>query len=273
MAHAISLPENSRIIRVLAADRTPMNSQLLADALARDKKFFVVESAFSSGNLLASIAKEGPHVAVLSAQLDGDPKRGYELTKTLRANHPEIRVVLLLDSSDREAVVQAFRAGARGVFSRTGSFEALAKCIRSVYQGQVWANSRELVFVLESLSANIANNFPQLREMNSLSKRERDVVCAVLEGMTNREIALHLKLTEHTVKNYLFRIFDKLGVSSRVELVLHAFSIPSSSIIKQRNATGRSPLYVVARKQSVSPKSVITVRENESRNQLQLHRR
>ena len=65
--------------------------------------------------------------------------------------------------------------------------------------------------------------------MSCLSKREQDVVRSVVEGLTNREIAHQLKLTEHTVKNYLFRIFDKLGVSSRVELVLHAFSVASST--------------------------------------------
>ena len=229
MGHAISLPENSQTIRILAADRTAMNSQLLADALARDNKFFVVESATSSSNVLSAIAKERPHVAVLSAQLDGDQQSGYELTKTLRADHPEIRVVLLLDASNREAVVKAFRAGARGVFSRTGSFEALAKCIRCVYQGQVWANRYELTFVLEELSETGTFSFPETIAMSCLSKREQDVVRSVVEGLTNREIAHQLKLTEHTVKNYLFRIFDKLGVSSRVELVLHAFSVASST--------------------------------------------
>jgi len=183
MGHAMSLPENSQIIRILAADRTAMNSQLLADALARDNKFFVVDSATSSSNVLSAIAKERPHVAVLSAQLDGDQQSGYELTKALRADHPEIRVVLLLDSSDCEAVVKAFRAGARGVFSRTGSFETLAKCIRCVYQGQVWANRYELNFLLEALSETGAFSFPETIAMSCLSKREQDVVRSVVEGL------------------------------------------------------------------------------------------
>jgi DNA-binding NarL/FixJ family response regulator len=85
----------------------------------------------------------------------------------------------------------------------------------------VWASSIELHFLLEALAQPATASFRHLGSP-PLSARESDVVRCVAEGLTNREIAQRLKLTEHTVKNYLFRIFDKLGVSSRVEVVLHA---------------------------------------------------
>jgi DNA-binding NarL/FixJ family response regulator len=97
----------------------------------------------------------------------------------------------------------------------------LPKCIECVHSGQVWANSSELHFLLEALSKPSLAHFRHFGD-SPLSARETDVVRCVAEGMTNREIARRLKLTEHTVKNYLFRIFDKLGVSSRVEVVLYA---------------------------------------------------
>jgi len=95
--------------------------------------------------------------------------------------------------------------------------------LSSVHQGQVWANSSELRYLLEALRESEPMRLVDSRGEAILSKREQDVVRCVAEGLSNREIASRLKLTEHTVKNYLFRIFDKLGVSSRVEVVLYAF--------------------------------------------------
>ncbi len=131
---------------------------------------------------------------------------------------------MLLQSSSRDGVVQAFRAGCRGVFCRAGSPKELVKCVAMVCAGQIWANSEELGFVLEAL-----RDLPPLRVVNSagislLTKREMEVVQCAAEGLTNCEIGAQLNLSEHTVKNYMFRIFDKLGVSSRVELILYVMS-------------------------------------------------
>jgi DNA-binding NarL/FixJ family response regulator len=128
-----------------------------------------------------------------------------------------------MDASQAADVVEAFRCGARGVFSRTESSKTLAKCVSSVHQGQVWANSAELRYLLEAFRESEPIRLTDSRGEAILSKREQDVVRCVAEGLSNREIASRLNLTEHTVKNYLFRIFDKLGVSSRVEVVLYAF--------------------------------------------------
>jgi DNA-binding NarL/FixJ family response regulator len=127
-----------------------------------------------------------------------------------------------LDSSERTTVIEAFRSGARGVFFRSESLKALAKCILCIHNGQVWASSGELHYLLEAIAEPVPMRFTGITGKSLLSARELDVVRCVAEGMSNREIALRLTLREHTVKNYLFRIFDKLGVSSRVEVVLYA---------------------------------------------------
>lgn len=229
MAHAIALPEASNVIRVLAADATRMNSQLLAAALERDKRFQVLDPVSDARGIIAAVAKEKPAVVVISAELDDEKGKGFEIARELRALHAEARVVMLLDLSERNQVVEAFRAGARGVFCRSESLMSLARCIQCVSDGQIWANSRELRYLLEALGEALPLRVVDTRGAALLSRREVEVVRCVAEGLSNREIAQRLGLTEHTVKNYLFRIFDKLGVSKRVEVVLYAYSLGGMS--------------------------------------------
>ncbi len=232
MAHAIALPDVSEVIRVLAADSTRMNSQLLVSALERDKRFEVLESAMDSRSLAALVLKEKPAVLLISAEMDGDPRKGFQLARELNGMRTESRIVMLLDSSERGLVVEAFRAGARGIFCRSESLKLLAKCIHCVSLGQVWANSKELRYLLEALGETMPMRVIDSRGAGLLSKREQEVVRCVAEGLSNREIAQRLSLTEHTVKTYLFRIFDKLGVSKRVEVVLFAYSLGGAALVK-----------------------------------------
>ena len=214
------------LIRVLAADSTRMNSQMLADVLARDKRFQVLAAQLSASAILAVAQSEKLDVVLLSPVLEDDPVKGFQLARELRAAHPSTRVVMLLDRSERSSAVEAFRAGASGIFCRSESLKFLPRCIACVHAGQVWANSHELKYLLDALSqAMPARQALNASDVSILSKREQDVVRGVADGLSNREIANHLHLTEHTVKNYLFRIFDKLGVSSRVEVVLFAFGL------------------------------------------------
>jgi DNA-binding NarL/FixJ family response regulator len=134
-----------------------------------------------------------------------------------------VRKILLVDSHDRDTVVKAFRSGVRGIFSSgEADLRALRKCIQSVHKGQIWANSEQLSHLLEAIS-----HVPSLRVVNTqgsplLTPREEQVVALVADGLSNRGVARELGLREDTVKTYLFRIFEKLGISSRVELALYA---------------------------------------------------
>jgi DNA-binding NarL/FixJ family response regulator len=220
MAHLTAVPNQDRI-RVLAADSTSMSTQLLVEALARDGQLQMIESPSNAASILSLVKRDHPQIVIVSAKLGETTGGGFDLVREIRTQSPGIRVIVLLDASERTAVIEAFRAGAQGVFCRTEPFRFLSKCIQCVHQGQVWASSTEFQFVIDALAK------PPLADFHAnggslLSAREIDVVRCVAEGMSNREIAQRLKLTEHTVKNYLFRIFDKLGVSSRVEVVLYA---------------------------------------------------
>lgn len=138
---------------------------------------------------------------------------------------------MLLNSSQRSQVTEAFRAGVRGVFSRGESMKSLAKCIFCVSQGQVWAGAKELCFLLEALEEALPPLLMDASGATLLTPREQQVVRAVAEGHSNREIAQRLVLTEHTIKNYLFRIFGKLNVSRRIELVRYAYSMDNADSV------------------------------------------
>jgi two-component system, NarL family, nitrate/nitrite response regulator NarL len=228
--------------RVLVADSSAMHSELLAESIRRDRRFAVVGSASSSGDIHSVLREHCPDVLLISASMDEQPHGGLHLLPELKSTYPEVKAVVLLESPKRETVVQAFRLGARGVFSKNSPIKVLGKCISCVQQGQVWASSSELGFVLEALAAAPSVRPLAASALNQLSARELDVVTCLAEGLSNREIAQRLKLSRHTIKNYMFKIFDKLGVSSRVELLFYVLSRPVSenSDINPGNKGGRS---------------------------------
>ena len=100
----------------------------------------------------------------------------------------------------------------------------LQKCVQKVHEGQIWANSQQLSFLLESLLDGTPPPITDVKGATLLTARELRLVQLVAEGRTNRDISQQLKLSEHTVRNYLFRIFNKLGVSTRLELALYAIN-------------------------------------------------
>ncbi|HEY1462118.1 MAG TPA: response regulator transcription factor [Terriglobales bacterium] len=208
------------VIHVLVADNARMYTQLLADALGRDPQIRVVSAPSDS----KSIQEEVKHhknldIVVLGSNLDEIQLHGIALFRELRMMRPEIRGIILLDSSKREVILEAFRSGARGLFSRNESLETFSKCVRQVHAGQIWANSEQMSYAVEALALAPNIKAVDANGLNILSKREIEVVRSLAEGLTNREIAVRLGLSQHTIKNYLFRIFDKLGVSSRMELM------------------------------------------------------
>ena len=215
---------DQKMIRVLVADSTRIHTQLLADALKRDPNLEVVGS--HSADLIANATLYNIDVAVVSSNLDENPLRGFEVLRKLRVALPKIRTIVLLDSSKREVILEAFQAGAKGVFSRHESLETLCQCVRQVHAGQIWANSQQMSFAVEALAAAPTVRAVDANGLNLLSKRELEVVRCLAEGLTNREIAERLGLSQHTIKNYLFRVFDKLGVSSRMELLCLTLAQP-----------------------------------------------
>jgi two-component system nitrate/nitrite response regulator NarL len=211
-------------IRVALADASRMKSQLMVTAFQRSRqRITVVGTAADSSGLCRLLQESQAHVAVISSDLQSGPISGYEAVKEVRNSCPSIRIIMTLDSCVATMVVEAFRAGVQGVLSRDDSFEVLCKCIHAVNEGQVWANSEQLHFILDAL-AKSAPPAPISNAVGTklLTQREEGLVQLVTQGLTNREISKQLKLSEHTVRNYLFRIFNKLGTSNRLELALYS---------------------------------------------------
>jgi DNA-binding NarL/FixJ family response regulator len=230
----------SDFVSIVVADGTRIHTQLLADALRNDRGLQVVAAASNTEELLAAITRVPIDVVVISHNLDNQPGRGTQVLREMRALRPQIKGVILLDSSDPQEVLECFRAGARGIFSKQDRLENLCKCIRSVHEGQIWARSIDLDHALEALATAPLVRATNDQGVELLSARERQVIQHLASGMTNREIAQALELSPHTVKNYLFRIFDKLGVSSRTELLyltMNKSQAPAAGTVKgQSNA-------------------------------------
>jgi two-component system nitrate/nitrite response regulator NarL len=184
------------------------------------ERFHVVGTATSTTEISTVLQEYRPQVAIISDNLEEGPLAGIRILPEIRRSNPHTKILLVMGIPDRELVIEAFRFGADGVFCRNSPFALLCKSLDAISQGEIWANATELRYVLDEFT-----KVPKPLKMDPgveqrMTKREADVVRWAVEGLSNLEIARKLGLTEHTVKNYLFRIFDKLGVSNRVELVL-----------------------------------------------------
>jgi len=210
-------------INVLVADSSQMQLQLLTSALRRRPEFKVIFCPLDPDLILKVMGDAAIDVLLLDADGQGGSWQDMALLRRLHISFPKVAKILLLESPHREQVVNAFRSGARGLFCFAVSpFRALCKCIQVVHSGQIWATAQQIGYLID-----LVTQVPSLRVVNAkgntlVTPREEQVVALVAEGLSNREIAQELGLSEHTVKKYLFRIFDKLGISTRVELVLYA---------------------------------------------------
>lgn len=212
-------------VSLVIACRNQLASELLCAALKRQRKHFdVVGAAFSSKELLKQVAEHQPQVTLVSEDLQDGPTAGLRALRRLRASKNSTRAVVLLDCSDAEKVLYAFSAGARGVICKTEPLRVLCKCLRSVHAGQVWANSCQLEWICATLGEREPAHIVSAKGIPLLTKREEQITRLAAEGLPNLEISSKLGVSAHTVKNHLFRIYEKLGISSRVELVLYALS-------------------------------------------------
>jgi two-component system, NarL family, nitrate/nitrite response regulator NarL len=211
-------------ISVLIADADCMSAHLIADGLTRGRHDIdVVAVSNSSEETLRELEKSRPDIALINVHLEDGRLKGYNVLQSLQVLSPNTAAIMLIPGSERDLVVDAFRGGARGVFCRLQPIKLLPKCIRTVHEGQIWADTRNLAFLLEFLV--------QLKPLRlvkpgggiaRLTPREAEVVHLLADGLSTRDISKKLALSEHTIRNYLSAIYDKLGVSSRVELALYA---------------------------------------------------
>lgn len=226
MPQPLRRPKDRISVLVVTADN--MTSELLRNAFAHSRKGFSVETMTgSSQKIIGGLAAHKPDVALISEELQDGPQAGVKVLQRLQSSY-NTPAIMLLQNPKPEGVVNAFRGGARGIFYRSHSLKALSKCIRVVHKGQIWASNEDLEHLIRALTHAEPLRLDNSEGMPLLTRREEEVVRLVADGLKNREIAEKLQVKEHSVRNYIYRIFEKLGVSSRVELILYVFSQRSS---------------------------------------------
>jgi two-component system nitrate/nitrite response regulator NarL len=212
-------PTNAAVkSRILIVGMDRMSADLLASALNQSPSFDA--AAVSPEKFPEALASRKAQIAVISDEL-GDRRSGFDLASTILRAYPDLLIVILLSKRSRGAVINSFRAGARGIFSRDRPIHEFLDCIDHVRRGFLWAGQQEADVLLHVLKSLPAPNIAMASDATPLTDRELQVVQCAATGKTNRAIAKELHLSENTVKNYLFRAFEKLGVSSRVELLFY----------------------------------------------------
>ena len=218
-----SLQRASDRFRVLIVTGNNMSAEMLKSVLERGQKEFTVETLIgSSQKAIGKLEKPKADVIVICEDLEDGAHAGFRVLKSLRDSHQRCAAIMLLECRNGDCAIEAFRHGACGIFYRTNPVKALSKCIRVVHQGQIWAGNEDIKDILNVLSHLNQFQLKNADGMPLLTRREEEVVRLVADGLKNREIAQKLNLKEHSVRNYLYRIFEKLGVSTRVELILYA---------------------------------------------------
>jgi len=145
------------------------------------------------------------------------------LLESLSQLNPTAQLIALAEKVDCRATLALFRAGARGIVCTKGlRFDLLCKSVRCVHRGEVWANNELVGHLISSLSRPKSSDITDVHGRRLLTDREQQVLHLLAEGLSNRDLAIELKVSAHTIKNHLFRIYEKLGVSNRMEAVLYA---------------------------------------------------
>lgn len=205
--------------RVLVADSSRIHTQLLSDILGRDPNLEVIGWDFEPVDVVTTALSHNIDILVLGSELNGSSKEAIIVLREMRSALPTTKIVVLLESHRDDAVLDFLRAGANGIFEKEGSLEMLHQCLHAVKRGETWLDNRFVTLLINFLAT-----VPTLPDINakgkaSLTKREREVLDLLLQGLSNRDISQRMSLSGHTVKNYVFHIFDKMGVSSRAELL------------------------------------------------------
>lgn len=210
-------------IEILIADPVAITCELLKQALSRQADFAVTGCAGNLEELAELMAGDPPHVALIQ---DSGAKGNFDPVTILERIHElssRTRSIVLSSDLSREEVIAYFHAQARGILpADLTDFATMCKCIHAVSEGQIWASNEQVEVLIESLAEARPLHVVDGTGAKVLSAREREVLALLAEGRSNRSMAVALRLSEHTIKNHLFHIFDKLGVSSRTEAVLYA---------------------------------------------------
>src|SRR5579862_3156040 len=211
---------NGQFIRVILADTQAIFRAGLRKIFALEDDIRVVGQAETLGQTQSAVGKFSADVLIFEAALAPNPVEA--VAEMLRQN-PQMKIVVVTPGPEEELTLDLFRRGAHGILSREIEPELLVECLRKVIAGEPWLDSQGIRWVLQAYrnqSTRPAGSRPKVQ----LTPKESLIVSCVTQGMKNKEIALRVGTTEQVVKNYLRKVYDKLGVADRLELALYCLN-------------------------------------------------
>lgn len=222
------LPElvdkRKKMIRVLIADDHPIVRDGLKKLLALEDDIEVVGEAGDGREVLERVQELEPDVLLLDLRMPN--LDGLSALQALQQANRSTKVIVLTASEDKNEFVQAMKLGCSGIVLKQTAPDLIIKSIRKVNSGEIWLDSHTTAAVMRQFSSPndlaASSQGGKTRERSPLSQREREIVALVAQGYKNKEMAEKMFISEQTVKNHLHNIFDKLGVSDRLELALYA---------------------------------------------------
>jgi two-component system nitrate/nitrite response regulator NarL len=215
---------SARRIRVLIADDHPIVRDGLRRLLSLEEDIDVVGEAADGRETLDLVGQLDPDIVLLDLRMPN--LDGLAALQALQTSHRRTKVVVLTASEDKNEFLQAMKLGCSGIVLKQTAPELIVKSIRKVHSGEIWLDSHTTAAVMRQFATaggeTAASGSTKARERSPLSTREREIVGFVAQGYKNKEMAEKMFISEQTVKNHLHNIFDKLGVSDRLELALYA---------------------------------------------------
>ena len=209
-----------QFVRVIVADTQAIFRAGLRKVFALEDDIRVVGQAETLAQTQSAVAKFTADVLIFEAALTPNP---VDAVAELLRQHPQLRVVVVTPIADEDLTLELFRRGAHGIVSREVEPELLVECLRKVVAGDTWLDSQAVRWVMEAYRNQ--NSRPSgSRPKVQLTPKETLIVSCVTQGMKNKEIALRVGTTEQVVKNYLRKVYDKLGVADRLELALYCLN-------------------------------------------------
>jgi DNA-binding NarL/FixJ family response regulator len=205
------------VIRIILADSQAIYRVGIRKIFALEDDLRVVAQADSLDNLRAAIERYPSDVVLLEGALLGGATN--PVNELLRIA-PEAKLIIQAVAADESQTVDLYRKGVRGIISRSISPDLLVRCVRRIAAGETWIDNQSVNWVIEAYRAQAAA-LVSPRSQPRLSPKEMAIITCITQGKRNKEIAFQLGTTEQVIKNYLRKIYDKLGVSDRLELALY----------------------------------------------------
>lgn len=212
-------PVSVKPVRVVLADDDPIVRDVLRNMLQHNHTCEVLAEAQDGRQAIAAVRQHRPDLLLLDLLMPNLP--GLDALREITDTDPQLRTVVLTSSITKRQIVEALQLGARGIILKN-SLSSLFECVDAVRNGEYWINGQRTSNVMQILQQLMAEQQKGARNTFGLTEREMEVVRLVCEGLGNKEIAERLQIAGETVKRHMTNIFNKVGMSSRLELALFA---------------------------------------------------